>query len=191
MLDAIPSERTRLAPSAEEANLHKLKTVFTSCMDVVHSLHRSLPILADRVVVLQDALNANDIQPLRLDVEYVLNNFGRFDLVPAPDAELMDAARDWQGSWDDSYILPDHLVAAAARVDELKEAKKTARMKWNMPVASEVRQVEAIDEVEERRVDKEWREKMTMTLSFLHSRGEQVSRRSNGKANSCQVSPHS
>lgn len=35
VLEAIPSQGLMVAESAEEANLHKLKDVFTSCMDVV------------------------------------------------------------------------------------------------------------------------------------------------------------
>jgi len=37
VLDSIPSKMTDAGHSAEEANLHKLKSVFTSCMGIVRT----------------------------------------------------------------------------------------------------------------------------------------------------------
>ena len=102
-------------------------------------------------------------------VDTLVDLFGPFDLNPAPDAESLMPAEEWQGHWSDDYEVPDELLAAAAKVDLLKKAKSTGGVKWPKAAAEPV----GLDDVEAfNKSDAARRDKFTKTLAWIHSRGK-------------------
>jgi len=120
-------------------------------------------------------LNRLGLDPLLPMTDYLLESFGPFDLIPAPELELADESEEWRDTWDDSYTVTADLLAAAARAEGLKAAKKIRRGSWLRPDDTDVLSAQALDDAEETNMDKEKREKMTKTLAYLHSRGVQTS----------------
>lgn len=107
--------------------------------------------------------------------DFVLDTFGPYDLIPAPEVELLNQAEDRQSTWDETYTVPDDLVDAAMKVEGLKAAKRTGQGVWSQPDASDIVDIGDLGEIEALKVDHERREKMTKTLAYLHSRGQQTS----------------
>ena len=119
---------------------------------------------------LQEALNNVGIPPLLPLTDHIVNTFGPFDLIPAPDAEPSDESEEWRDSWDDSYIISDDLVVAAARTSALRDALRNGQRIRNRSAQDE-KLSRSLDGTEELKVDKERKEKMTRILAFLHTRG--------------------
>lgn len=103
---------------------------------------------------------------------FLIETFGPFDLIPAPELNLEGISEAWEGAWDESYILPDRLVEAAAKAEELKEAKRSGRTVFTKPVAGDAVRTAVINDVDEFHFDKDRREKITKTMSYLNTRGK-------------------
>ena len=99
--------------------------------------------------------------------DHIIELFGPFDLVPAPNSELADQRVDWRGLWHDYPRLPDYLIESAMRKDALDMARSTGRSNFD----GDVVQSQDIEE-SKTTVDKERRDKITKTLAWLDSRGE-------------------
>ena len=102
-----------------------------------------------------------------------MNSFEPYDINPAPELEIAsDPALEWRGSYSSEYTLPSVLVDAAERASALKI--KSAGSARSQVSRSSQDSVDMNLEVEENLVkeDKERIQKLTTTLSWLHSRGE-------------------
>ncbi|OWT41367.1 endothelin-converting enzyme [Cryptococcus neoformans] len=146
VLSSIPDEKPGNDATVDERNLAKLKAVYTSCMDI-------------------DTLNDIGEKPLIDLVEHVLDIFGEFDVSSQVDNALA-SAESYKGAYNENYKLPDELIAAAAKGEEIKENKKAT-----LTPGAEKEKVEF--EVTLNEVDAERRHKLTKTLAWLHSRGVQ------------------
>jgi hypothetical protein len=120
-----------------------------------------------KLIPSQDKLNKVGLEPLVPLIKTVIDTFGEFDLVPAPDADEEDfvaITSDLGG-----YVLPPTLFQAGERFQLYKEAKNFGRF------ASQVKRPafpSADGLVSSAKVDPERREKLTKILAWLHSRGE-------------------
>ena len=119
---------------------------------------------ASYLICTQDTLNDIGEKPLIDLVEHVLDIFGEFDVSSQIDNALADA-EPYQGAYDESYRLPDELVAAATKVEEIKELKKAV-----LTPGAEREKVELEHTLN--KADVERRHKLTKTLAWLHSRGK-------------------
>ncbi|KIR28825.1 endothelin-converting enzyme [Cryptococcus deuterogattii LA55] len=146
VLGSISDEKPGKDATVDERNLAKLKAVYTSCMDI-------------------DTLNDIGEKPLIDLVEHVLDIFGEFDVSPYVDNGLANV-EPYEGAYDETYRLPDELIAAAAKVEEIKELKKAALTPDAKREKAELEFI--LNEVDEAR-----RHKLTKTLAWLHSRGVQ------------------
>ena len=164
VLDRIPDKLS--GPGAEEANLHKLKSLYTSCKDVV-----CLPAHASVELNVQDKLNEVGLEPFLPHVKTLLDLFGPFDLIPAPEAEVADVAAEWWGTWTDDFRISPALIASAENVQTLKQAKSNGGMKWVETAPRNKVQLED-EALDERLSEDEKSERLTKTLAWLHSRGE-------------------
>ena len=99
--------------------------------------------------------------------DQIIELFGPFDLVPAPNSELADQRVDWRGLWHDYPRLPDYLIESAMRKDALDKSKSSAGRKVD-------RNSVQPQDIEESKttVEKERRDKITQTLAWLDSRGQ-------------------
>jgi len=185
VLDAIPSDNFA-APSANDENLHKLKAVYTSCMDVVSRCGASVGpewphAPTDNADAHQGELNERGFQPFEPMANHLLDIFEPFDLIPPSYAESLGEAEadEWRGAWTDAYDVPETLKSSARRFDALKAAKIGAGIVWDKPVGIAVSLEDAL--VHEA-VDETRQGKITKTLAWLHSRGQSLEHLSTQKA---------
>ncbi|WVR05380.1 hypothetical protein IAU60_002394 [Kwoniella sp. DSM 27419] len=156
VLDSIPAEQPKDDVSADQHNLAKLKTVYTGCMDIDH-------------------LNDVGRKPLIELTDYIVDIFGEFDVDSVESTfGLLPETDEWYGAWQDSYVLPEHLVDTANKVDSLKKAKHTTTMGVesgsSQASKASIITLETVDGLKE---DNERKERLTKTLAWLHSRGVQ------------------
>ncbi|KAK4687038.1 hypothetical protein P7C73_g3073, partial [Tremellales sp. Uapishka_1] len=145
VLESIPSTSLDLAATPDEANLNKLKSVYTSCLDI-------------------DRLDDIGIKPLISLVDTILDKFAPFDLIPAPDVQAVET--EWSGTYDGSYEISPDLIASAKHVQDMKAMKESG----SHLAPSEKRACGDL-EVETLKFDKERRARITSTLAWLASRG--------------------
>ncbi|WVF71990.1 hypothetical protein IAT40_006801 [Kwoniella sp. CBS 6097] len=151
VLDSIPNKKPGKDASVDEQNLAKLKSVYSSCIDIDH-------------------LNDVGRKPLIDLTDYIVDIFGEFDVDSlSSEVELLNVADEWRGAYDDSYTVSDDLLAFAEKADTLKQAKKTGTVKWEVPAPEEP----TIQEFYQYRPNDEREERITKALAWLHSRGVQ------------------
>ncbi|KAK8869620.1 hypothetical protein IAR55_000187 [Kwoniella newhampshirensis] len=150
VLDAIPSGKPKKDASADELNLAKLKAVYTSCIDT-------------------DTLNEIGRKPLIALTDHVVELFGPFDLNPAPSSDLIEETQEWQGTYDETYRVSDHLLASGERATSLQKTKKSG----HGPSDASDLETPTVDlaELDESSVGEDRQKKITKTLAWLHSRG--------------------
>lgn len=103
-------------------------------------------------------------------VETLLELFGEFDLIPAPDADaLMVEPADWSGAYDENYEISTELVATAEEIADLRNAKSAGGVKWDRTISAA--QLSEDDEAAYK-PDVSRRDRLTKTLAWLNSRGE-------------------
>ncbi|ODN83287.1 hypothetical protein L202_01458 [Cryptococcus amylolentus CBS 6039] len=149
VLDAIPSDKPGREATTDEKNLYKLKSVYSSCIDI-------------------DTLNDVGEKPLLELVEHILSSFGEFDLIPAPKAEdFREENFSYDGAYDESYEVSKELKESAIEVEEMKEAKEHGTFSDLADKEPEELGAEKVKFSGERR------QRITKTLAWLHSRGVQ------------------
>ena len=172
VLEAIPSKLSH-DPTTDELNLHKLKSFYDSCMDLV-SFCSSLMmwrIHSFRAWLMraQDKLNEVGLGPLSSMIDELVEMFGEFDIVPAPEADFVEVA-DWASTWDESYTLPPHLVDAARKVESLHLAKTFGGVTMDRSAVAPALNDE--QDLEDFKFDEERKQRLTKALAFVHSRSE-------------------
>lgn len=145
--------------------MHKLKSLYESCKDVVRKLHQRDTFRAD----LEDKLNDLGLDPLLPQVKTLLDLFGTFDLVPAPEVDADVEPFEWSGSWSESYQAPQELIAIAREAHAIKTARSLGGRKWNKHVHADT--LDDDDVPSTRTHDEPRRERLTKALAWLHSRG--------------------
>ena len=101
----------------------------------------------------------------------MIDNFAPFDLQPAPDAEVTDLEAEWSGAHDESFEISADLMDRASQIETLRQAKSFGRPTEGKPEYD-------MDMVQiEKATDSEKVIKLTKTLAYLHSRGEQATAR--------------
>lgn len=156
VIDSIPSSTSDIAPSsAEEANLHKVRAAYESCMDV-------------------NELNEVGMKPLVPLVEFVLAKFGKFDIVPSPDEDsLWSDGGDWSGAYTEAYEISQDLAVKGETANEMRHAKKEGKLSsGKINLTSEQGELEVY---KHHKSSDERRDRITETLAFLHSRGMSIS----------------
>jgi hypothetical protein len=163
IINAIPTD-SKLFSSAEDDNLHKLKAVYTSCMDTV-----SWPVRSDLSANKQDRLNDLGLKPFAPLAQHLLDIFAPFDLIPAPDADVAEIEADWVMVDDESYMVPEELMARSAEIEAIKSTRSFGRPTESKPVYDLEEEIgtESKDKSNDERVAK-----LTKTLAYLHSRGK-------------------
>ncbi|KAL1411044.1 hypothetical protein Q8F55_001991 [Vanrija albida] len=146
ILDSIDNNNSD--KSADASNRRKLKTVYQNCLDI-------------------DTLNKAGLEPFSPLAKFVVDKFADFNINPLPKADSLVDAAWWRGAYDESYTIPERLVAAAERNARLRESQRRGELRGSssaIPASSE-----AIDFKPEP-VDKERRDKITAVLAFLDAR---------------------
>ena len=116
----------------------------------------------------QDKLNQVGIAPLTELTDFVVDKFGPYDLIPAPEVDSL-VGDDWRGTWTQDYRIPEELVASAELAEDLKNHRTHA------PIASDDYTMPFDPENEDfdtPTIDSTRQDKMTKILAWLHSRGE-------------------
>ena len=120
-------------------------------------------------------MNKIGVKPLLDDVKTLVELFGPFDMIPAPDAELTDSAEEWKGTWDESYVVPAALSASADRIDYLKAAKSSGGVVWERPTSKsqldDESDLNAMSHHHHHQDDDVKRQDVTKTLAWLSARG--------------------
>ncbi|WWC60905.1 uncharacterized protein I303_103481 [Kwoniella dejecticola CBS 10117] len=149
VLESISSDKPKKDANADEHNLAKLKAVYQSCIDIDH-------------------LNDVGRKPLIELTDHIVDIFGEFDVASTP-ADLLDGSSEWEGTYDGSYTVPADLITAAEQGEQLRKAKKTGGVKWDMPSPREPE----VQEFYTYRPNEEREQRITKALAWLHSRGVQ------------------
>ncbi|ORY20602.1 putative Endothelin-converting enzyme 1 [Naematelia encephala] len=145
-IEAIPAKLSSVAASADESNLHKLKTVYDSCLDV-------------------DKLDEVGLKPLLGLADFILETIGPFDLIPAPEEDLIDESNEWRGTYTDDYEIPEHLA-----VDVTHPVGKRRVSPSHIDSPEQPMYLQAAENL----VKSERTPKITKALSYLASRGKSL-----------------
>lgn len=157
VLDSIPSGKSMDLANADESNRHTLKAVYDSCLHI-------------------DRLDTVGVKPLLPLVDFVVDKFGEFDLVPAPDDEELQAQEaEWSGAYNEDYEIPAELAVKGEQANAMRNAKKSGRMPVENGSAKSDNGLMLDDDIsitKKHKGSNEGQSRMTDTLAFLHSRGE-------------------
>lgn len=122
----------------------------------------------------QEHLNSLGLKPIEPLARRVIDLFGPFDLIPAPENELLaEETSTWTGSYTEDYELPIELRAASARTDQLRTARQHAGSVWEevKPTTfdDEATDATALGSTDE---EKDRIHRLTDAVTWLHARGE-------------------
>lgn len=103
--------------------------------------------------------------------DFVMDNFGPFDLIPAPKMDIVVDIVDWRGAYTEDFVVSDKLIASAERYDTLRQAKVTAGTVWERPAREQMVSLLEADDLAIIDNNSDRTKKITQTLAWLHSRG--------------------